>query len=162
VFESVGVIANGGGGFWDSMNILMAATPIGKAGKIGGIIGKAAQTAKLSKVGGKLVGTALEHLYKRGTYKQLRRLTQGKKGAIQAHHILEARFLKRWGHNVGDGPAVILTEAEHHKITGRLFSVLHTHKTDQYTAQQVRQAYQQVYTELRRPELLQDIEHLFP
>lgn len=91
-----------------------------------------------------------------------RRLTQGKKGAIQARHILEARFLKRWGHNVGDGPAVILSDKQHTKITSELFKRLHTNR--KYTKEdlpEIWQKYQEVYREYGDPSWLQDIEYYF-
>jgi hypothetical protein len=47
----------------------------------------------------------------------LKAFTAGKAGVIQAHHILEQRFLKLWGYSVAEAPAQILTQAEHETLS---------------------------------------------
>ncbi|MBI3035441.1 VCBS repeat-containing protein [Candidatus Woesearchaeota archaeon] len=55
-----------------------------------------------------------------GRYGDLVKDTAGKKGEIQAHHLIEKRFLKKWGKSIDDAPAVILTREEHQKLTNTL------------------------------------------
>jgi len=161
VLQSVAVLANGQGGFWDSMNVLMAVNPVGRVGKV---VGKAARIASRGRGGFKIIGTILEHVGKRGRYKNLQKLTRGKRGAIQAHHIAEKRFanLLRGRPHPNDMPAVILTDQQHTKITSELFKRLHTNR--RYTKKdlpEIWQKYQEVYTQLGYAEWLQDIEHYF-
>jgi hypothetical protein len=161
VFESVGVIANGGGGFWDSMNILMAATPIGKAGKIGGIIGKAARLGSRSRVASKVVGTALDHMFKILPYGKAKNLTRGFKNQIQAHKLLEWRHVD-WGTfriPRKDIPAVILPKGMHDELTTILQRKLRTGQG--HGKEAIRQAYERVYREIGHPEWLDPIRKYF-
>jgi hypothetical protein len=55
-----------------------------------------------------------------GSYKELLKLTKGFKGAFQAHHLIEKRFLKLFSLSKNEGKAVILTKETHKKITNML------------------------------------------
>jgi len=141
----------------------MTVNPIGRIAKIGAVLGAASDIARRGRGAAKVVGTIFEHLGKRGPYKALQKLTKGKKGAIQAHHILEVRFLERWGHKAAEGPAVILSKVEHNQITQALRQKLpYGMKKDESVMSQVREAYREVYTKYGHSDWLQDIEHYFP
>ncbi len=58
-----------------------------------------------------------------GEYSVMKKFTDKLGGRVQAHHILEDKFAKRFGLEAGDKvPSVILTEAEHKAITAKLAS----------------------------------------
>jgi hypothetical protein len=84
-------------------------------------------------------------------------VTRGHRGAVQAHHILEARHMTSWGLNAAEGPAVILTRSEHTAVTNTLQSMLKTGPT--YTREQVWNAYQVAYR--NHPDWLNAIAHYF-
>jgi hypothetical protein len=50
------------------------------------------------------------------TYETLKVFTAGKAGAVQAHHILEARHLRAWGLSVDAAPAQILAQARYCQV----------------------------------------------
>lgn len=77
-----------------------------------------------------------------GEYSVMAKFTQGLGGRWQAHHLLEVKMAGKVGLQATDRvPSVILSEAEHKLITGRL--KLKTPGTK--TAQELWQAYQEVY-----------------
>lgn len=154
VFESAVVLANGTGGFWDAMNIVVSLNPIGKLGKVAGKIGRAFKWMNRAGDAGRLAGKAAEHLFKILPYKQASALTRRFNHEIEAHHILEVRHARRSGLNINDLPAVILPKGKHDEITAALRRELPY--AAEYTADRVRQAYQRVYRGF--PEWLQAIE----
>jgi hypothetical protein len=166
VFESVSVLASGGGGFWDAMNIFMAVAPVGHLGKVAGKLNKAFKTARRAGKGSGLAASAARHLFKILPYRQAQKLTRGWGGDIAAHHILEGRHLKNWGRSaeIADAPAVILTWAEHNRITQALRAKL-PYKSPRFSGrhekEEVWAAYQEVYTRLGYPEWLDSIEKYF-
>ena len=93
------------------------------------------------------------------TYSKAQDITRGKGGAIQAHHLAEQRFLEKWGFNVRNAPAIILTKEQHNKITRTLRSLLPYGQTNRFTKQNVWKAYQQAYEDY--PEYLKAIEGYF-
>jgi RHS repeat-associated protein len=102
----------------------------------------------------------LDHVGKMGKYSEMTKHTAGHGGKIQAHHILEVRFLENWGGRAADGPAVILTKAQHDQITQALRNRLpYGMPKDASVKPQVWHAYKDVYKDY--PELLNAIEHLF-
>ncbi len=78
-----------------------------------------------------------------GTYANLSKLTNGYKGAIQAHHLIEVRHLLKLGLPISHAPAVILSKAEHVMISNSLFKLLPKGFT--YTRTQIMNAYKQAY-----------------
>jgi hypothetical protein len=70
------------------------------------------------------VENAVEGLHQAGTimpYELAQLFTEGKGGLYQAHHIIEQRWFKRFMEgNADEVPAVILTWAEHTKLTNKL------------------------------------------
>lgn len=86
---------------------------------------------------------ALGKLGKTGTYRNMKKITKGHRGAIQAHHLMEVRHLERLGLNIMDAPAVVLTRGDHVRISNQIYDLLPTgmsHSTDD-----IMNAYQQVY-----------------
>ena len=163
VLASVAVLASGSGGFWDAMNIVAAANPVGRLGRVGGILGKAFKWGRRGSKSSHIVGTAAEHLFKILPYKQAKKLTSGFKGKIQAHHILEVRHATNWSVKTGDIPAVILSKAQHNQITMALRQKLPygtSYKGLEGKAR-VWRAYQEVYTNYGYGDWLQHIERYF-
>jgi hypothetical protein len=81
-------------------------------------------------------------------------------GALQAHHILEARHLRFCGYTareIAEAPAQVLTSAEHTAITTALKKALPTGV--RYAKEHVWRQYQIVYKEY--PHYLRAIEHYF-
>jgi hypothetical protein len=76
-------------------------------------------------------------------YRLARKLTAGKAGATQAHHILEARHLRSWGLSEAEGPAIVLRRAEHQQITNELQGLLPTGQA--YSVNEVMEAYNIAY-----------------
>src|SRR4029079_7144487 len=89
-----------------------------------------------------LVGTASPI----APYNVLQEVTAGQRGAIQAHHLLEARHLRYWGYSaaeIAEAPAQVLSRAEHAAFTKALQAELKTGVA--YSREAVWQAYQKVY-----------------
>jgi hypothetical protein len=59
-----------------------------------------------------------------GRYGDLIKITKGYKGAIQAHHLIETRFLKLFGISKNNAPAVILDKSTHLTYTKQLLNEL--------------------------------------
>jgi RHS repeat-associated protein len=87
------------------------------------------------------------------TYRSAAQTTRGFKGSIQAHHILESRFLRQWGFDVNDTPAEVLTKAAHNQVTQTLRSLLPYGQA--YSRETVWKAYQVAYRS--RPDWLKAI-----
>lgn len=88
VFKSVVVLAHGRGGFWDGVNIALAATPIGRLAKTRSkavLWGKALRKASKG-------WKSLKHASICGVkpYKPLRKELAGK--GLRAHHVIEIRL----------------------------------------------------------------------
>jgi RHS repeat-associated protein len=93
-------------------------------------------------------------------YNVLQEVTAGQRGAIQAHHLLEARHLRYWGYSaaeIAEAPAQVLSRAEHAAITKALQAELKTGVA--YSREAVWQAYQKVYANY--PQYLAAIERYF-
>jgi RHS repeat-associated protein len=93
-------------------------------------------------------------------YNVLQEVTAGQRGAIQAHHLLEARHLRYWGYSaaeIAEAPAQVLSQAEHAAITKALQAELKTGVA--YSREAVWQAYQKVYQNY--PQYLAAIERYF-
>jgi RHS repeat-associated protein len=52
-------------------------------------------------------------------YSVQRKFTAGRKGEIQAHHLIEQRFLEQIGGQTRDWPSVVITKAEHQVFTNQ-------------------------------------------
>ncbi|TKD01719.1 hypothetical protein [Polyangium fumosum] len=81
------------------------------------------ETAELlAKQYGADIAAALEQNGAIGAYEVMKKFTDGLGGSYQAHHILEKAMARDWqlGKDFGKLPAVILTEAEHKRITNEL------------------------------------------
>jgi uncharacterized membrane protein (UPF0136 family) len=142
------------------MNIVAAANPIGRLGRVGGVLGKAFRWARRGSKSSHIIGTAAEHLFKILPYRKAQKLTRGFKGEIQAHHILEVRHATRWGLKADDVPAVILPKNVHDEVTLALRTKLpYLGAGRRYDKQEVWQAYQEVYRNY--PEWLSVIEKYF-
>jgi RHS repeat-associated protein len=92
-----------------------------------------------------------------GTYQQMKTLTAGERGILQAHHILEERHLVNWGLDASHAPAVILSQQEHQIVTSLLRQKLPYGEV--YSREAVWEAYQEVYSEV--PEWLELISAYF-
>jgi len=79
-----------------------------------------------------------------GKYVEMAKLTQGYKGAIQAHHIVEARHLELLGKTALEAPAVVLDKVTHQTITNTLRTEMPYGKA--YTTEQMMNTYQKVYS----------------
>ena len=92
-------------------------------------------------------------------FRDAQKITRGHRGAIQAHHILEARHLKNWGMAdlVRDAPPVVMSKAQHDFYTGQLRQGL-PYRIDHQRAQ-VWEKYQKVYAD--HPEWLGAIRPFF-
>lgn len=80
-----------------------------------------------------------------GPYNVLTKITKGSKGAIQAHHLIEARHLKRLLMSTKDAPSVIITKADHLKMTKALRELLPYSKKP-YTKAEIINAYKKAYS----------------
>lgn len=78
-----------------------------------------------------------------GTYTELIKDTKGFKGLIQAHHIIEKRFLSLFGLNKLKSPAVILEKSIHQNLTKELIQRLPKNTT--LTKEQILETYKDVY-----------------
>ena len=78
------------------------------------------------------------------TYIKLAKLTKQLKGAIQAHHLVEVRHLKRLLLSTKNAPSVLLSKADHQEMTNTLRQLLPYGQT--YTKQQIVDAYKQAYS----------------
>jgi RHS repeat-associated protein len=79
-----------------------------------------------------------------GTYAKLAKMTKGYKGAIQAHHIVEVRHLRRLMKSANNAPSVILNRTDHAAMTKTLQQLLPYGQT--YTKPQLINAYKQAYS----------------
>jgi hypothetical protein len=104
------------------------------------------------------VSEIYEHVGKRGSYREMAKLTRGFNHEIEAHHLVEVRHANRWGGiNADDVPAVILPRQEHAMITKALIEKLPRQMN--HTKQEVWAVYREVYG--HRPEWLSAIERYF-
>ena len=91
-----------------------------------------------------IMGTApLPGIGKIGAYSQLVKMTRGYKGAIQAHHLIEVRHLKRLMMSTKNSPSVILSKSDHALMKKNLQQLLPYGQT--YTKSQLISAYRQAY-----------------
>jgi hypothetical protein len=72
-------------------------------------------------------------------------MSKGAKGLIQAHHIVEVRFLKILGLSKGKAPAVLLGKTQHQAITQDLLQRLP--KGVRYSVDEILDAYRAAYRE---------------
>jgi hypothetical protein len=141
------------------MNIVAAANPIGRLGRVGGVLGKAFRWARRGSKSSHIIGTAAEHLFKILPYRKAQKLTRGFNHKIEAHKLLEWRHVKTSGMVKGDLPAVILAYEEHQRVSNALYRALPTGR--RYGMDEIWQAYQRVYRELGYGEWLGHIERYF-
>jgi RHS repeat-associated protein len=93
-------------------------------------------------------------------YLRAARLTAGLRGAVQAHHLVEARHLLRWGYNaqqINQVPAIVLSRSEHTRLTTELQRRLPIGAN--LSKEEVWAVYQDVYRD--HPEWLRAIEGYF-
>jgi RHS repeat-associated protein len=93
-------------------------------------------------------------------YNVLQKLTAGHKGAIQAHHILEARHLRAWGYTakeIANAPSQILLRAQHTGLNNALQAALPRGQV--YSRNAVWNAYKNVYKDY--PKYLDSIKGYF-
>jgi hypothetical protein len=103
-----------------------------------------------------------QNLFRILPFRQAQKLTAGFKGRFQAHHIIESRYLQKWGVSVTDAPAVILTKEMHDEVTLALRTAIpYGHGTGTATKAQVLAVYRRVYTELGLTDCLPAIEQFF-
>ncbi|MBV6462387.1 MAG: hypothetical protein HJHJAOHD_02536 [Flavobacteriales bacterium] len=81
---------------------------------------------------------------KLGAYIELAKLTKGFNGAIQAHHLVEVRHLRRLMMSAKNAPSVILSKADHAAMTKTLQQLLPYGQT--YSKSQIINAYKQAYS----------------
>ncbi|MFX0209605.1 MAG: tetratricopeptide repeat protein, partial [Candidatus Hodarchaeota archaeon] len=84
-------------------------------------------------------------------YRELKQLTKGMKGELQAHHIFEKRHMKALGYldkEIANAPAQILTKGEHQALTNLLREKLPFDR--EYLKEEIWSAYQEVYKEYPR------------
>jgi len=91
-----------------------------------------------------------------GPYSVMERFTKGLSGDYQAHHLLEVAKMRDFGlGNAAEGPAIILTKAEHQKITADLAT--YTKEAD--TLPKLWEGYKKAYA--NEPRWLEAIEEYF-
>ena len=78
-----------------------------------------------------------------GSYLEMSKLTKGYNGAIQAHHLVEARNLKVLGESTSAAPAVIIDKTTHQYITNTLRTEMPYGQV--YKTEQMMNAYQKAY-----------------
>ena len=163
VLESVQVVASGKGGFFEAMDIFMAVLPVGRLGKVVGKLAHMGSFLRRTEKVAHLAGTTLEHLFKILPYREARKLTRGWGGRIQAHHLIEKRFMHIFNRNPLDLPAVILTREMDQEITAALRRALPYGSGLKGAAAKARlwEVYQQVYRNLGSSEWLSYIERYF-
>lgn len=113
--------------------------------------------AQMLRIGGRAVNVASRSGQVFSSYRDAQRVTRGAGGAIEAHHLVEARHLRNWGLNAADGPAVILTRSEHQAVTNELRRLLPYGQ--QHSKEAVWEAYQQAYR--NHQDWLHAIQHYF-
>lgn len=107
--------------------------------------GGARRTLKVADIGKRVRIGAVYKSYGEARYAVR---TSGQAG-LNCHHIVEVRHLERLGKST-NGPAVVLSRAQHLVITAKLRKVMPYGRG--YKLREIRNAYQQVYQ--RNPELL--------
>jgi RHS repeat-associated protein len=124
VFESVSVLASGGGGFWEAMDVFMAVAPFGRFVKVAGKIGDAAKIARRAKGAMIAVDKARDltkvakcvdrnsRSFKKAVSKAKKQYPKLAGKGSHNHHILP-RYLG----GPPDGPTVPLNPAYHQWIT---------------------------------------------
>jgi hypothetical protein len=112
--------------------------------------------AKEGPKGAAYIADALNKNGTIGEYSVMAKFTEGMGGKVQAHHILEQKFVKKFTlGNADKVPSVILTEAEHKAMTATLKA--ETAKAE--TVQELWEAYQRAYVD--HPGWLKAIESYF-
>lgn len=101
-----------------------------------------AQIAKHGDAGRHIVADALNKNGAIGEYSVMKKFTDKLGGQMQAHHIIEQRFVKDFKLGNPDRiPAVLLTDAEHKAMTARLRLAT----SEVLNAQELWEAYKKVY-----------------
>jgi len=121
---------------------------------------RAVSKASLSKAGptlGALSEAGLAAAYTRGTYREVRKVTRGLKGEVEAHHLAEKRHAAELGVNPDDMPAVALPKIEHQAMTARFRNRMQFGK--KYKKDEIKAACEEIYKD--HPEYWNDIKSLF-
>jgi hypothetical protein len=80
-------------------------------------------------------------------YSEQRKITAGHKGEIQAHHLIEQRFIAQIGGNVRDWPSVVVTKAEHQAFTNQwLKEIPRGRGTRNATPEEINNAARKIYS----------------
>jgi RHS repeat-associated protein len=91
------------------------------------------------------------------SYRTQRALTAGKGGSIQAHHLIEKRFVDIFGGDTADWATVVLTRSEHRVFTNARRQAIPygASGTGQATRTQIESAARQIYRDY--PEILESL-----
>ncbi|GIV03350.1 MAG: hypothetical protein KatS3mg015_2739 [Fimbriimonadales bacterium] len=140
-------------GDWANAGLsLIAIVPyLGDAAKIGRGVTKAGRGARAADELGEFLQSADVM-----SYREAAKLTRGLGGALEAHHVLEARHLNRWGMSslLNDAPAIVIPRDLHVEVTRRLRSELPY--GGRYDMDAVLDAYRRVYSDA--PHLVTNVE----
>jgi hypothetical protein len=80
-------------------------------------------------------------------YSEQRKITPGHKGEIQAHHLIEQRFIDQIVGNVRDWPSVVVTKAEHQAFTNQWIKEIPRGRgTRNANSQQIANAARKIYS----------------
>jgi RHS repeat-associated protein len=147
LFQSIGSLTSGKGGFWDVMNVAASVVPGGAPTKA---LLKAGKYLRAARKGIALFKVASKFGIK--PYKELRKLTAGK--GLRAHHLIEKRFAVLFGQKQDDMLAIALTPAEHQAFTNSWRHVIpYGTPIKELTRQRVVQEAHKIYKDY--PEILQ-------
>nr|WP_286193639.1 RHS repeat-associated core domain-containing protein [Boseongicola sp. H5] len=108
----------------------------------------------------RVLGNAFERAGEFGiqSYRDLRRQIQG--SGLEAHHLIEQRFARRFGMNPRDMPSIALTRAEHQPFTNRWRREFpYGSGTNEATRERVLDFADQVYSDY--PDILAHIRETF-
>ncbi len=140
-------------GDWTNAGLsLIAIVPyLGDAAKIGRGVTKAGRGARPADELGEFLQAADVM-----PYREAAKLTRGLDGALEAHHVLEARHLRKWGMSnlLDDAPAIVMPRELHVEVTRRLRSELPYR--GKYGMDEVLDAYRRVYSDA--PHLVTEVE----
>ena len=144
-----------GKGSCASLMVGAALLPLGGVGKVARL---ATTTATATKTGTSLFSN-LTHgsSYGIASYSANKAITAGQKRVIEAHHLIEKRFVFQMGGNVNDWPTIVLTRAEHRAFTNAwLDAIPRGIGTARATRGEIEDAARSIYADY--PEILNALE----